>query len=264
MAFTNGLVLFGNIFPLHSVLNVTGYDADHPDTELNSKNPKHFCKAGAVGTQNIKVDMGATWNKAVKGACLFNVNLSSGDTFNFQGNATDVWTAPSGDQLMTLKERTIEIEGEEYKNKAIFASGLSWSAYRYLRYNLAISGTEVEGAVPFIFKDQYEFGINYEWGYKGGQETAFIETPAGEGMEYSELEYTRYKATIAFKGISDSQIEEIDRKIKQNAYVVFLPEGPGGDIFLGRFRFNLPGHKYFEDWNIGGTFTELPAYRKVS
>lgn len=258
MSFSPGLVFFGNIFPLNASYSVTSEDSEYPATELESNDPKHFCRAGSNGDQYITIDMGS--GQAVKGAALFNVNLSSGDTFKFQASA-DNFVSTAQDEVMTLKEREIEIEGTTTRDKTIFVSGLEWSAYQYLRYYLSISGNKVECAVPYIFKGQYEFGKNYQWGYSGGQCPVFIDTPAGRGMVHSELDYTRWEAKISFKGISDAQIQEINRKIALNAYVVFLPEGIAGDIYLGRFTFDFPGHEYFNRWNVGGKFIELPSYR---
>lgn len=258
----NGLVFFNNIFPLYEVLSVTSEDADYPKSFLDSENPKKFCKAGSTGDQNIKVDMGASWNKAIKGAVLVNVNLSAGNTFNFQADADDIWTpSPDQSQAMTLKTRTFEYGGYSYLRKAIFISGLSWN-YRYMRYNLAIASGYVEGAVPFIFKDQYEFGTNYQWKYQAGEMTVSQITPGGKGMRYKKVEYGSWNANLYFKGISDAQIDEINYKLKYQDYVVFMPTGITGNIYLGIMEFDLPGHQYFENWNIGATFYELPYVGK--
>jgi hypothetical protein len=249
----NCKILYNNLFHNYSVLTVTSEDADYPDENLISLNPRKYWKAGTTATQYITLDMGSGYAIPVKGAFLNRTNLSSGDTKDFEASA-DNFVSTAQTQAMTLATRTLN-----YLNKkSVFCSGLAWSAYRYLRFKLAISGGYPEGSTPFIARDEIEFTVNYKWNYMAGNEVRNTLIQAGQGMQFVEKEYEKFRASMTLEGIADTQKKEMDEKLRFSPYVIFMPYGISSEIYHGVLTIGEPVHVFENYWNVDLGFEELP------
>lgn len=77
-----------------------------------------------ITSEWVKVDAGSGNTITATGACILAHNLTSSGTYKIQGNATDVWTAPSVDETFVY-------------DSDIMIKTFNSASYRYWRFSLA-------------------------------------------------------------------------------------------------------------------------------
>lgn len=167
----------------------------------------------------IVVDLGSAQSVAV--GIVINHNAMAGGTFRLQGNATNVWSAPSVDQTLA---------GGATMRIAFFTPGV----YRYWRLLIEDTlNTDGFSEVGILFVGDYlQPDRSFAQGYKEQREQLSVMAQADQGASYLDKRPDRY----AFRG----QLARVSRATRDllNAMSAAMP--PGKNWFLAQDPQNFP------------------------
>ena len=127
-----------NLFTSDYISSVSTENLSYPRTNLDDTDGHVPFKFEGYSDENIVFDAGSGNTFSIDAFGIVNHNLTSGATITLEGNATDVWTSPSFQQVIT------------WRSGVIFQYLSSVQTYRFFRIRIQDSGNTEEIKLGYI------------------------------------------------------------------------------------------------------------------